>query len=120
MEITFQTIVQQPKKVFEPATGNEIINIIDNMKNKNLTDVGEILIRLLKYSKCVIADSLTYLTNLSINFGQFPDTLKLGKVIPLFKKQDPHLVENNRPITLLSYLPKIPEKAVTETEYNNT
>lgn len=102
---------------FEPVTGDEVMNIIDNMKNKNSTGVDEIPIRLLKFSKYVIADSLAHLINLSINLGEFPNVLKLGKVIPLHKKEDPHLVQNHRPITLLSYLSKISEKAVANRIY---
>ncbi|CAL4106886.1 unnamed protein product, partial [Meganyctiphanes norvegica] len=48
--------------------------------------------------------------NQAINTGQYPDALKIAKVIPLFKKGDPHQINNYRPISLLSIINKNFEK----------
>ena len=48
--------------------------------------------------------------NKAITSGQYPDALKIAKVIPLFKKGDNTLITNYRPISLLSLLNKIFEK----------
>ena len=42
----------------------------------------------------------------------FPDKLKIAKVIPLFKKGDESLIENYRPIFLLSSISKVFERIV--------
>ena len=46
--------------------------------------------------------------------GIFPDQLKCSKVTPVYKKGDPHLIDNYSSITTASLLSKILEKAVYE------
>ena len=88
------------------------------MKNKNSVAVHEIPLRLLKYGKHTLADTIAILINKSLEFGQFPNILKLGKLIPLHKKVDHNMLENYRPIIILSYLFKISEKTVATRLYN--
>ena len=49
---------------------------------------------------------------LILNTGIFPDELKIAKVIPLFKKDDPKLLKNYRPISLLPTISKVVEKII--------
>ena len=53
-----------------------------------------------------------YLINLSFSDGYFPDELKLAKVIPLYKTNDPTLFSNYRPVSLLPLFSKLFEKAM--------
>ena len=46
-----------------------------------------------------------------ISTGIFPDRLKIAKIIPLFKKEDPPKLDDYRPISLLPAFSKIFEKA---------
>ena len=57
-------------------------------------------------------DPLTYLINLSINQGIFPDELKIAKVLPIYKSDDKHLIQNYRPISVLPFFSKIFEKII--------
>ena len=44
------------------------------------------------------------------NFGVFSDLLKIARVVPIFKMRDKKLVENCRPISILSSISKVLEK----------
>ena len=44
--------------------------------------------------------------------GIFPDSLKIGKITPIFKKGDSELIENYRPISTLPVFGKIFEKVI--------
>ena len=46
------------------------------------------------------------------SFGRFPNSLKLAKVIPVYKKDDSSLISNYRPISLLPSISKVLEKLV--------
>ena len=48
----------------------------------------------------------------SLNTGIFPNKFKQAKIIPIHKKEDVHLIENYRPISLLPSVSKIFEKVV--------
>ena len=47
-----------------------------------------------------------------LNTDIFPDELKIAKVIPLLKKDDPKLLKNYRPISLLPTISKVIEKII--------
>ena len=47
-----------------------------------------------------------------LNTCIFPDELKIAKVFPLFKKDDPTLLKNYSPISLLSTIAKLIEKII--------
>ena len=63
-----------------------------------------------------IKTPLTHIINQSLCTGIFPHRLKIAKVIPLFKKNDPHIFDNYRLISLLSSISKTFEK-VASTDY---
>ena len=50
--------------------------------------------------------------NQSLITGIFPEKLKGAKVLPLFKKGDETLIENHRPVSLLTSISKVFEKVV--------
>ena len=50
--------------------------------------------------------------NLSLLKGIFPDKLKIAKIIPIFKAEDPNFFVNYRPISLLSNFSKFFEKVM--------
>ena len=66
----------------------------------------------IKDSLNIIADPLSKIINISLKNGIFPDKLKVAKVLPVFKSEDPQYFVNYRPISLLPYFSKIFEKVV--------
>ena len=71
-----------------------------------------ISMRVIKHLFHLICAPLTNIINLSLQKGIFPDKLKLTKVIPTYKANDPSLFTNYRPISLLSNFSKFFEKAM--------
>ena len=59
-----------------------------------------------------LADPIKTLLNLSIINGNFPELLKKADVCPIYKKNDKTRCENYRPISLLSNLSKLYERAM--------
>ena len=49
-----------------------------------------------------------------MDVGIFPEILKVGQVSPIFKKGNPQLLDNYRPISTLPVLSKIFEKLYTK------
>ena len=55
---------------------------------------------------------MCHIFNLSISTGICPDFLKIAKVNPVFKKDNPHEITNYRPISILPSISKILEKII--------
>lgn len=91
----------------------ELFTALKQLKNKKACcSLYDVPIFVLEHVWDLVKTPLCYIYNLSIQAGYFPQKLKLGHVIPLFKKGDPELVENYRSITGLPSLSKILEKVM--------
>ncbi len=97
---------------FTPVSSHDIISIISKLKGKKSTGHDNISSFLLKSIKGEIAYPLSIMVNSSLATGIVPDTLKLARVLPLFKAKDHQLVSNYRPISLLPAISKVLEKIV--------
>ena len=67
---------------------------------------------ILKNSNTFFSEKLSDIANLCFETGVFPDLCKIAKVIPIYKKENPLLCENYRPISLLLIFNKIFEKLI--------
>ena len=85
--------------------------IIKSLKTKESFGIDGISVKLLKAIAPGIILPLTHILNQSLISGIFPDTLKIAKVIPLYKKDDRCIVGNYRPVSLLNALSKVFERA---------
>ena len=105
-------IPTKKRLVFEKVTEASVSRIIDSLKPKTSAGPDNISNNLIKIIKQEIVPSLTIIINQSLETGIFPDSLKIAKVVPLFKKDDPTTVNNYRPISLLNSISKIFEKGI--------
>jgi len=96
----------------KPTTTSEIGNIIKTLKPKTLYGYDEISTKLLKITAPCISSPLNYICNKVISKGVFPDRLKYSAIKPLYKKGNKRVVNNYRPISLLTSFSKILENII--------
>ena len=96
-------------------TGNK--KIISSLQTKFSVGTDGVPAFLLKSLPINVIVILTNIFNLSISTGTFISYFKNAKVIPIFKKGNPKLVENYRPISILPVFSKILEKIVHKRLY---
>ena len=103
-------IVQQ-SLFFSPASNTEIETIIKNFKNKK-TSIHSLPVKLLKYLAPKISHIIANIFNHSFQSGQYPDCLKIARVVPIYKGGSKEDAKNYRPVSILSNLNKIFEKLI--------
>ena len=91
----------------EPCTISEISTIINKLKNSATSDYN---VKVIKQVNTTISTILYGVINSSLAAGTFPDTLKIAKVIPIYKSGSRTDISNYRPISLLSLFSKVYEK----------
>ena len=101
-----------------PTDPQEIIKILKELKPKQSTGHDNVSTHFLKQISNNISTPVSILVNKSIQSGTFPDTLKLAKVIPIYKAKAKDNMSNHRPISLLPALSKILEKVVHRRLYH--
>lgn len=85
----------------EPYDSVELLSLLKNkLKNKYSSGPDEIPMFLIKKVIDIIIDPITYLVNLSFITGTFPKNLKVGKVVPIYKKYNAQDMENYRPVSI--------------------
>ena len=97
---------------FENFTEEEVKKEIHKLKSRRKASLESFNPAMLSKIASQIGKPLTYLYNLSINTGVYPASLKLARVIPIYKKESKSNVSNYRPLSLLSIFDKIFEKMV--------
>jgi hypothetical protein len=94
-----------------PVTQEEIIRIVESLKNKKSLGLDQVSTNFVKRLKHALSAPLSSLINKSFCDGAFPNLLKRAKTIPIFKKGERFSMDNYRPISLLPIFGKIFEKA---------
>ena len=93
-----------------PVTEEEVVSIVRTCNSKTSTDSNGISMVILKKTKQSITKPLTTIFNMSFESGIFPNSMKISKIIPIFKSGSNVEFNNYRPISLLCQFSKILEK----------
>ena len=94
----------------KPTNVFEIKKIISELHGSKSPGHDSLPAKIVQAVSEYICEPLCYMFNLSFVSGCFPDSLKLAKVIPLYKSENKKLVTNYRPISVLPVFSKILEK----------
>ena len=106
---SYQSSIRKIEKtmVLKQTDEVEIGKILNNLKNKKSTGHDGISNEILKCCSPIIEKYLCEAFNNCILERRFPNSLKIAKVVAMYKKGDNTKPENYRPISLLSPISKI-------------
>ena len=91
---------------------------MSSLASKNSSGHDGISLKLLKFLSPALIKPLTLIINQSLVTGIFPTKLKIAKILPTFKKDDVTILDNYRPISLLTSTSKLFEKIVFNQLYD--
>ena len=97
------------------CTCEEINEIIKELSTSKSSDIPIII---LKRCSSFISHVLTKFLNEFMKAGTFPDILKLGVITPVYKKGNPQLFDNYRPVSTIPIFSKIFEKIIYKRLYD--
>ena len=103
---------------FSTVDTDYIKKMIASLKSKSSFGHDGVSGILLKHLSPEIYKVLTCIINQSLMTGIFPSSLKIAKISPIYKKEDPHLTDNYRPISLLPVISKVFEKVAFNQVYD--
>ena len=112
---SFHDFLKEPNQqslFLMPTNEEEVLSIIHFLKIGKSPGCDTISNSLVKNLAAEIVQPLVHIFNLSLTNGIVPREMKVAKVVPIFKKGDPKLLTNYRPISLLISFSKILEKLI--------
>ena len=101
-----------------PTDKQEVLDIINQLKNKTTQGHHGISPKLLKDLKHPLSSPLATIINKSLSEGKFPDIMKIARINPIFKAKDKTDISNYRPISILPTLSKVFEKVIFKRLYS--
>ena len=118
---TFNSVIQYYRHFIQTdafhltyTTEIDIEKILRSTSSRKAAGIDDLSGRNLKDGSRVLSKPISQLCNLSIKLGSFPDSCKIAKLKPLFKKGFKINPSNYRPISLLPLISKIIEKLIHE------
>ena len=95
-----------------PVSEVEVMGIIKSLKSKGTSGYDGISSKILKQCASTVIKPLTFICNLSLITGTFPERCKLVIIRPIYKKGNHTEMNNYRPVSLLPTISKVLEKTM--------
>lgn len=97
---------------FSNITSDEVASVVANMPTNKAAGPDGIMAKVIKDNIDLFCVPLCRIFNHAIHSSLYPDTLKVAKVVPIFKTGDPNNPSSYRPISVLSVVNTIFEKLI--------
>jgi hypothetical protein len=111
--VSFSNITHNPNSMFlVPVTEEEVLKVTSKINGKVSAGYDEIPDNIVKQCIQFIKKPLTFIFNLSLCSGIFPNQIKIAKVWPIYKKGWKEEVSKYRPTSILPVLSKMFEMLV--------
>ena len=78
-----------------------------SLGNKKVNDHSGLSMNVIKNAVLNIAEPITFICNISLSHGYFPEIMKIAKIMPIHKTEDKHIFTNYGPNLLLAQFSKI-------------
>jgi hypothetical protein len=99
----------------KPVCVDVVLKKLETLNEHKSPGADNLPAKLLKLSAKALADPFTHVINECLTHGQFPNAMKIAKVIPIYKNKGKQTnCGNYRPISILPILSKILEGIVSE------
>ena len=108
----YKGIIQTDSFNLATVSENTILNILKNTNVSKAAGLDNLSGRFLKDGAEVLAKPITDLCNLSITSGKFPDSCKIAKLKPIYKKDSLTKAFNYRPISSSPLISKVIENVI--------
>ena len=95
-----------------PTNSDDVRKLVKQICLFKASGIDHLSTKVLKDAFLMLTDQITYMFNLSLGNGTFPDAWKRATIIPLQKEGNTDDVNNLRPISLLPLPGKLLEKIV--------
>ena len=97
---------------FREISEEEVLTLLLNMSTNKATGMDQLSIKLVKLAAPLITHAMTVMFNKSTALGTFPCEWKISKVTPVYKSGVREVMNNSRPISVISIVAKAVEKLV--------
>jgi hypothetical protein len=99
---------------FHSISEDVIIQKLQNLDVKKSTGWDSIPPKLLKQGAEILCKPVARLVNKCMSLSKFPNDLKKGEIIPLYKRDDMLQTKNYRPISILPCISKVFESVLID------
>ena len=97
---------------FHLINNNDTLPIIKKIKVSKSKGHDGVASELLNLINNDISNCITLIINQSLTSCIYPDSLKVAKVTPIYKKDDKKIISNYRPISVLPFISKVFESVI--------